>query len=108
MLTDELCEAKKFGKSWFNEGSMTNAFSLAEMTDKCRVAFDSEKENAFVVHMEDKEIRFKRLPNGLYALNPAENAGATKTNVKAQFVTTLEENKKLFTPRWSLHQTMNF
>jgi len=99
MLTDEVCEVNKFGKSWFNEDSMTNIFSLAEMTDKYRVTFDSEKENAFIVHMKDKEIRFKRLPNGLYALNPAENAGATNTEVKAQFVTTLEENKKFFTPR---------
>ena len=41
MLTDELCKAKKFGKSWFNEGSMMNVFSLAEMTDKCTVAFDA-------------------------------------------------------------------
>lgn len=56
-------------------------------------------EDAFYVHLLDKKIRFKRLPNGLYAMNPEEEDYQLKAENEIQILTTLEENKKFFTPR---------
>ena len=99
MISETKCNVKRFGESWFNPNSMTNIFSMAEMTDKYRVTFDSDVEDAFIVHLPEKQIKFPRISNGLYAMNPNERVTDLTTNYQVQHLTTLEENKKFFTPR---------
>ena len=36
------------------------------MEDKYHITYDSEKEKAFIVHMPDKEVKFKWSHNRLY------------------------------------------
>ena len=93
----------KFGKVWYNPNSVANIFSFADMKKIYRITYDSEVENAFVVHTPSKEVRFKPLSNGLYSLSPKKNSGHTTSTGKFQMLNTLKENKKFFTPRQFEH-----
>jgi hypothetical protein len=56
----------QFGKVPHHPEAVANIMSLALMTDKYRVTFDSAKDNAFVVHLPDRTVRFARNQNNLY------------------------------------------
>ena len=43
-----------FGNVWFHEDSIANIFRFGDLASKYRITYDSEKENAFLVHMEHK------------------------------------------------------
>ena len=99
MLTEQECEVDKFGKVWYNKNSLTNIFSLAEMASKYKVTFDSEKENAFVIHMQNKEVKFNMMRNGLYGMKPREMDDERKQFLQLQMLNTLEENKRFYSER---------
>jgi hypothetical protein len=93
-------QVDKFGTVWYNPNSVANIFSFAEMKRIYRITYDSEVEDAFVVHTPTNEVRFKPLSNGLYSLNPKRTTEHPPTTaMQFQFMNTLEENKKFFTPR---------
>ena len=56
-------------KAWYNEESMTNIISLADMADDHRVTMDTSKDKAMFVHLPDKIIRFGQMENRLYGLS---------------------------------------
>jgi hypothetical protein len=90
----------RFGKVWYNKDSvLANIFGLAEMRKKYRITYDSETEDAFIVHTPERQVRFKPLKNGLYSLNPKKETHHQTTDGRFQLVNTLEDNKKFFTPR---------
>ena len=60
-------------KAWLDEDSITNIFSLAELTKDYRVTFDSSKENAFMIHAGDEKIKFACSEEGLYYYKLPEN-----------------------------------
>ena len=62
-----------FGTVYYDPSQMANIFGFADTVDKHRVTYDSAKEDAFVVHMSDKTIKFKRTPEGLYAFKPGDS-----------------------------------
>ena len=46
------------GKVWYNQDLIANIFSFANMIDKnYRIIYDSNDEDAFVVHTEGKTIK---------------------------------------------------
>ena len=45
-----VADVPDYGTVWFDYESITNIFSLADMSDKYRVTFDSANEQAFIVH----------------------------------------------------------
>jgi hypothetical protein len=69
-----LASVDKFSKVWYNKNSVANIFSFADMRKKYRITYNSEVENAFIVHTPDRPLKFKQLPNGLYSLNPKKEA----------------------------------
>ena len=91
---------------------------LADMADKYRVTYDSEKERAMIVHMPDRVVKFKQLSNRLYGMDPRcpeeyivkqdqdpegrgdvsplQFMGVTK---RWQFVETVSDNLKLLSVR---------
>jgi hypothetical protein len=95
---------------------MTNIFSYAQMVDRHPVTYDSTKEDAFIVHLPHKQVKFTR-ENGLYVYRPpyVKQPAITKvaydnklqrtklqpTTVdnQAQFLETVDENKKFYTKR---------
>ena len=77
-----------FGTVWFDSEQMANIFGLANMSDKYRITYDNEKEDAFNIHTENGVIKFKRTINGLYAYKPSENflnEIANEKNMKQDF-----------------------
>jgi hypothetical protein len=55
---------------WFHPKAITNIFSFVEMEDKHDITYNSKSEQAFIVHLPDKKVKFKRSSNGLYYYNP--------------------------------------
>ena len=89
-------------KAWLDEDSITNIFSLAELTKDYRVTFDSNKENAFVIHTGDKKIKFACSEEGLYYYKLPENFTKQREKVVStgvQMVNTVNENKTYHTER---------
>jgi hypothetical protein len=37
---------------WYDETTIANTFGLSDLKKKHRITFDSEKEDAFIVHMD--------------------------------------------------------
>jgi hypothetical protein len=65
LVTTKKADLPQWGEVWYNDRAITNIFSYAEMSDKYRITYDSGKEDAFVVHLPTKTIRFERLGNNL-------------------------------------------
>ena len=57
-----------YGEVCFEENAMTNVFSLANMAAKHRVQFDSDEENAFIMHTPQKKVKFLHTMENLYVL----------------------------------------
>ena len=86
-------EVPKYGRVWYDPDAITNIFGLCNLIKKYRVTFDSDKENAFVVHMPNKPIKFIASPNGLYYFKPSYKTGISN------MVSTVNENRKNYTNR---------
>ncbi|MGC9237634.1 MAG: hypothetical protein ACP5GF_12175 [Thiomonas sp.] len=95
---------------------MANIFGLAQLADKYRVTFDSDVENAFVVHVDDRVVKFACTPEGLYAykpsdrylaevaeskcMNPPDSTDAvTAYRGRSFLISSVEENRKGYTQR---------
>ena len=72
MVTKQLCDVPFLGTVWFNENLLTNIISLALMVEKHRVTYDSSAEEAFLVHLPHKVVKFYQLSSRLYSMNPKE------------------------------------
>ena len=60
-------EVPGFGKVWFDQDAVANIFGLVDLRKRYKVLYDSEKEDAFIVHLKDrKKLKFKASPGGLY------------------------------------------
>ena len=55
------CELDKLREDWFNKNTLTNIFSFSDLVDKFRIKYYSKIEYAFLVYMNNKEVRFKIL-----------------------------------------------
>jgi hypothetical protein len=47
-----------WGEVWFDPTAMMNIFSYAQMVDRHPVTYDSTKEDAFIVHLQHKQVKF--------------------------------------------------
>jgi hypothetical protein len=86
---------KNFGTVYYDENAIANIFGLADMIKKHRVTFDSEKENAFLVHRSGEDIiRFHMSTEGLYVC--PMNVTSDNTKLKSahnNLVSTVKENR---------------
>jgi len=81
----------EYGEVWYDPKAMTNALSLANMTDKHHVPFHAMNDNALVALTPQGPTHFVCGPGNLYYKNP--------NHKKAILVETLHENMKFYTPR---------
>ena len=82
-----------YGEVWYNPSAITNILSFAKMKDKGhRITYDSNKEDAFVVHTKQGDIRFNRTDNNLYVMDP-------KQQKMYQMMETVEDNMKHYSQR---------
>jgi hypothetical protein len=55
-----------FGKVYYNEDAIANIFGFSDLKKKYRITYDSNKEDAFIVYMDNTIIKFECSPSGLY------------------------------------------
>ena len=92
-----------FGMVWFNPDAIANIFGFADLVDKHRITYDSVKEDAFLIHMPQKIVKFQRSPEGLY-FHQAPKKYKTMLDKPmdmkiSHMVTTVSENMKGYTSR---------
>jgi hypothetical protein len=78
---------------WYVPQAITNTFSLAELEKKHHVAYDTNIEKAFIVHLPTRQVKFVKSEDGLYYFKPRYR---TNTSQQVSLVNTVEENRKLY------------
>jgi hypothetical protein len=58
LQTNMKADVPGWDEVWFNPTAMTNIFSYAQMVDRHPVTYNSTKEDAFVVHLPHKQVKF--------------------------------------------------
>ena len=73
MLNKKKVDVPDFGTVWFDDHAIANIFGLCDLKKKYRVTYDSEKEDAFILHDQEKGIiKFSCTDDGLYAFTPSQ------------------------------------
>jgi hypothetical protein len=105
-VTYQMGTIPAFGKVWFNEDSIANILSLADVRKARRVTMDSADDTAFHVHKPDGSgyARFEEHPSSLYLHDSTKPVvpytGQSDINVTGySYLQTVADNKKLFTKR---------
>jgi hypothetical protein len=93
-----------FGMVYYDEDAIANVFGLSYLKKNHRVTYDSNKEDAFLVHMNDKIIKFECSPDGLYEYKVSEDYQSNlqrdeEKEGTSNLVTTVTENKSGYTQR---------
>ena len=70
LTTNKKADLPGWGEVWFSTEAVTNIFSMAHMVDRHPVTYDATKEDAFIVHLPHKQVKFCCNPNGLYIFKP--------------------------------------
>jgi hypothetical protein len=55
-----------FGKAYFDKDAIANIFGFSDLKTKHRITYDSDKGDAFLIHMNNKILKFECTPEGLY------------------------------------------
>ena len=86
-----------FGAVWYNEKSLANILSLADVRRKCRVTMDTSKEAAMIVHRSDgTQMKFKEFSSGLYFHDPTVVCKPKSPVSNYCLVQTVNKNRKMF------------
>jgi hypothetical protein len=80
---------------WYDETAIANIFGLSDLKKKHRITFDLEKEDAFIVHVDNGNMKFKCNPKGLYTYVVSDRY-LKKDN---HLVNTVKENRVGYTQR---------
>ena len=86
-----------------HEDAIVKIFGFGDLFSKYRITYDSEKEDAFLVHMEHKIVKFPRTHEGLYKFEvPQTYKEQLKMNQEEKsnnMIQTVDENKIVYTKR---------
>jgi hypothetical protein len=87
--TKKIADVPGYGTVWYDETAIANIFGLSELKKKHRVTYDSEKEDAFIVHMNKDTLKFECNPKGLYTYKVSNE----------HLINTVKENRVGYTQR---------
>jgi hypothetical protein len=76
---------------WYDKTAIANIFGLSELKKRHRVTYDSEKEDAFIVHMNNNTIKFK----GLYTYKVSDKY----LKKQSHLINKVKENRVGYTQR---------
>jgi hypothetical protein len=82
---------------WYDKTAIANIFGLSELKKKHRVTYDSEKEDAFIVHMNNNTLKFECNPKGLYTYKVSDEY--LKKQSQSHLINTVKENRVGYTQR---------
>ena len=87
-----------FGSVWYDEEAIANIFSIKDLKMQHHITYDSEVEDAFFVHKEDKEpVKFKCTSQGIYAYTIPVCREENMELAESHLVDTVKENRKGYT-----------
>jgi hypothetical protein len=98
-------EVLGFGTVYYNSTIFGNIFEFSAMADKYRIVYDSAVEDAFLVHTENRVIKFERTSEGLYAYQPHRSfydevvIAEAAAKAKSFLLSTVSENKEGYSRR---------
>lgn len=93
MVVKKQATMPDYGLVYFSEEAMANVISLANMSKKYHVQYDSAKEDAIIVTHGECKAKFIRTKSGLYAKK------IKMADVATCMVETVKENENFYTPR---------
>jgi hypothetical protein len=93
--TKQVADVPGFGTMWYDETAKANIFGLLDLKKKHKITFDSEKEDAFIVHTDNGNMKFKCNPKGLYTFK-VSNRYLQK---ESHLINTVKENRVGYTQR---------
>ena len=68
------------------------------MTDRFCFMMDLKEELTLLLHMQNKIVKFKQFPHGLYYIYSNDENSFILTKKQYQFMNTIEENLKCLSP----------
>jgi hypothetical protein len=80
---------------WYDKTAIADIFGLSELKKKHRVIYDSEKEDAFIVHMDNDTLKFECNPKGLYTYEVSDEY----LKKQSHLINTVKENRVGYTQR---------
>ena len=87
-----------FGRVWYDEGAIANIFSFQDLKKQHHITYDSEVEDAFIVHKEEKEpVKFQCTSQGIYAYTIPVCHEDKLDLAESHLVDTVKENCKGYT-----------
>ena len=103
-LSTEMGHVKNFGDVWYNNDSLANILSMAEVRKICRITMDTSVEAAMNVHRRDGSLmKFTEYKSGLYYFDTGapitNNTNSTSNSQDYLFLNTVEDNKRQYTRR---------
>jgi hypothetical protein len=93
--TTQIADVPGFGTVWYDETAIANIFGLLDLKKKHRITFDSEKEDAFIVHKDKGNMKFKCNPKGLYTFEVSDKY----LKMESHLINTVKENRVGYTQR---------
>ena len=82
LINDQECDVLYLGTRQHNPNLIMNIISLADVRQKYPIIHNSRKENAFVAHLNNKNIKFKGLNNGLCARDLTKSTNKINKNIE--------------------------
>jgi hypothetical protein len=91
-----------FGKVYYNKDTIANIFGFSDLKTKHWITYDSDKEDTFLVHMNNKILKFECIPKGQYQYKVSKGYKAdlkkeVKTSGTSNLISTVTENRKGYT-----------
>jgi hypothetical protein len=93
--TKKIADVPGYSTVWYDKTAIANIFRLSELKKKHRVTYDSEKEDAFIVQMNNNTLKFEYSPEGLYTYK-VSNEYLKK---QSHLINTVKENRVGYTLR---------
>jgi hypothetical protein len=93
--TKKIADVFGYGTVWYDETAIANIFRLSELKKKHRVTYDSEKEDALIVHMKKDTLKFEYNPKGLYTYKVSDKY----LKKQSHLINTVKENRVGYTQR---------
>ncbi len=93
-----------FGKVYYDANAIANIFGFSDLKKKHRITYDSDKEDAFSVYMNDGVVKFECSPDGLYQFKVSKQYRDTLIKDQEQegtsnLISTVAENRAGYTQR---------
>jgi hypothetical protein len=93
--TKKIADVPGYGTVWYDKTAIANIFGLSELKKKYRVTYDSEKEDAFIVHMNKDTLKFECNPKGLYTYKVSDEY----LKKQSHLINTVKKNRVGYTQR---------